>query len=60
MPGVEFNFYIDPEANYIVFNGTEYRENTIMILPWEAILSTKITMVQKIQQKSNGLICSQF
>ncbi|XP_077284162.1 nucleoside hydrolase-like [Arctopsyche grandis] len=44
LPGVEFNFYVDPEANYIVFNGTEYRENSIMILPWEAVLSTEITM----------------
>lgn len=34
-PGVEFNAYIDPEANYIVFNSTGV---PVIIFPWESCL----------------------
>ena len=42
---MEFNFYADPEAAYIVLNDTKHRDNSIMVFPWEAIQNTEITMV---------------
>jgi purine nucleosidase len=34
-PGVEFNFHVDPEANHIVLNGSEHKEGSMFLLPWE-------------------------
>ncbi|XP_066992608.1 inosine-uridine preferring nucleoside hydrolase [Anabrus simplex] len=34
-PGVEFNFFMDPEANFIVFNSTTKETNPITLIPWE-------------------------
>ncbi|KAJ4444924.1 hypothetical protein ANN_06723, partial [Periplaneta americana] len=52
MPGVEFNFYVDPEANFIVFdsvNATRHGMNPIVLLPWESIVKRNIIpMVRNI------------
>ena len=38
-PNVEFNFYQDPESNYIVLNHT----NLSVLYPWETVLSSNIS-----------------
>lgn len=40
-PNVEFNFYQDPESNYIVLNHTELS----VLYPWETVLSSNISVV---------------
>lgn len=39
-PGIEYNFYFDPEAAYIVFKFAETfkpAENNIVLIPWETV-----------------------
>jgi hypothetical protein len=41
MPGVEFNFYADPEASFILFdsvNATDSNMNPIFLFPWESVV----------------------
>ena len=49
-PGIEFNFYVDPEANYIVFdavNASDPNVKPITLLPWESVVKRNtITMVR--------------
>lgn len=49
MPGIEFNFYVDPEASFIVFdsvNATDNDMNPIVLLPWESVVKRNtISMV---------------
>jgi hypothetical protein len=48
-PGIEFNFYADPEASFIVFdsvNATNSDMNAILLFPWESVVKRNtITMV---------------
>ncbi|XP_076684717.1 uncharacterized protein LOC143377387 [Andrena cerasifolii] len=39
-PNVEFNFYQDPESNYIVLNHTKLS----VLYPWETVLSSNISV----------------
>jgi inosine-uridine nucleoside N-ribohydrolase len=59
MPGVEFNFYVDPEADFIVFdsvNATDNGMNPIVLFPWESVVkrnvipmvSTKVTSMYRL------------
>nr|CAD7461974.1 unnamed protein product [Timema tahoe] len=48
-PGIEFNFYMDPEADFIVLNSTDMRVSPavspIQLMPWETVLKrTNISM----------------
>jgi hypothetical protein len=49
MPGIEFNFYVDPEASFIVFdsvNAADNDINPIVLLPWESVVKRNtISMV---------------
>lgn len=42
-PGVEFNFAIDPESNFIVLNYT--RNEPSLLYPWETVLNAVIPIV---------------
>lgn len=42
LPNVEFNFYQDPESNYMVLNKTT---NTTILFPWETAIQSYISMV---------------
>nr|CAD7447346.1 unnamed protein product [Timema bartmani] len=49
-PGIEFNFYMDPEADFIVLNSTDMRVSPavspIQLMPWETVLKrTNISML---------------
>ena len=52
MPGIEFNFYVDPEASFIVFdsvNATDSHMNPIVLLPWESVVKRNtISMVSQL------------
>jgi len=48
-PGVEFNFGLDAESNFIFFNSTQGVD--ILLLPWEANLLIEIPMVKYEQLK---------
>lgn len=41
LPNVEFNFYQDPESNYMVLNKTT---NTTILFPWETAIQSYISM----------------
>ncbi|PSN52196.1 hypothetical protein C0J52_06101 [Blattella germanica] len=49
-PGVEFNFYVDPEANFIVFDAVaSSAHNTaspIVLLPWESVVKRNVISMQ--------------
>ncbi|GBP81709.1 Probable uridine nucleosidase 2 [Eumeta japonica] len=43
MPGVEFNFFMDPEANYVTLKDTEFNNDTLSLMSWEQIEKMAIT-----------------
>jgi inosine-uridine nucleoside N-ribohydrolase len=51
MPGIEFNFYVDPEAAFIVFNSTDTSTGhiqPIILVPFDSVSERNIiTTVRK-------------
>jgi hypothetical protein len=49
LPGIEFNFYADPEASFIVFDSVKASDSTmnpILLFPWESVVKRNtISMV---------------
>lgn len=47
-PGVEFNFALDPESNFIVLNyARDYsKQASSLLYPWETVLNAEIEMVR--------------
>lgn len=45
-PGIEFNFYVDPEANFIVFDSVNASVNPIILLPWESVVKRNMIPLQ--------------
>ena len=44
-PGIEFNFYVDPEAAFIVFNSTDTSKGDIqpiILVPYESVSERNI------------------
>uniref|UniRef100_A0A0C9PV76 SPAC17G8.02 protein n=2 Tax=Fopius arisanus TaxID=64838 RepID=A0A0C9PV76_9HYME len=42
-PGVEYNFGQDPESNFVTFNSMTFYNKSLLLFPWEACRSTKIS-----------------
>lgn len=48
-PGIEFNFYADPEASFIVFdsvNATDNDMSPILLFPWESVVKRNTILMQ--------------
>ncbi|KAJ9596379.1 hypothetical protein L9F63_012587 [Diploptera punctata] len=45
-PGIEFNFYVDPEANFIVFDSVNASVNPIVLFPWESVVKRNVIPMQ--------------
>nr|CAD7198676.1 unnamed protein product [Timema douglasi] len=59
VPGIEFNFYMDPDADFIVLNSTDTRVSTaispIQMMPWETVLK-RINISMEWRTKVLGAI----
>ncbi|XP_076237552.1 uncharacterized protein LOC143181162 isoform X2 [Calliopsis andreniformis] len=49
LPNIEFNFYQDPESNYIVLNHTD----TSIVFPWETVLNNDISLDWRLNVLGN-------
>jgi len=59
-PGVEFNFGLDAESNFIFFNSTRGVE--ILLLSWETNLFIEIPLVkyEKLRMTLNNLLINYY
>nr|CAD7260605.1 unnamed protein product [Timema shepardi] len=59
VPGIEFNFYMDPDADFIVLNSTDTRVSPsispIQMMPWETVLK-RINISMEWRTKVLGAI----